>query len=118
MQAMDIIVHASEKEPFGMVVVEAMGLGKPVIAGAEGGPAEIITHETNGLLTPFGEPDALAAAIRRFINDVALAQRAARTAQQRALDFSSAHYAHSFIAQLLKTVGPSLKHSAFSYKNE
>jgi len=118
MQAMDIIVHASEKEPFGMVVVEAMALGKPVIAGAEGGPAEIITHETNGLLAPSGKPDALATAIHRFINDAALAQRAAHTAQQRALDFSSAHYAHSFIAQLRRTVGPSLKHSAVSYQNK
>ena len=100
MQAMDIIVHASEKEPFGMVVVEAMALEKPVIAGAEGGPAEIITHEINGLLAPFGEPDALATAIRRFINDTALAQRMAHTAQRRAEYFSDGHYALSFTMDL------------------
>ena len=33
MQAMDVFVHASDREPFGIVVIEAMALGKPVIAG-------------------------------------------------------------------------------------
>ncbi len=35
-QAMDIFVHASDQEPFGIVIIEAMALGKPVIAGDAG----------------------------------------------------------------------------------
>ena len=50
MQAMDVVVHASEREPFGIVVVEAMALGKPVVATRPGGPEEIITHDSDGQL--------------------------------------------------------------------
>jgi glycosyltransferase involved in cell wall biosynthesis len=60
MQAMDVVVHASEREPFGIVVVEAMSLGKPVVATLPGGPEEIITDGTDGRLVPWNRPDALA----------------------------------------------------------
>jgi len=46
---MDVFVSLPDNEPFGMVV-EAMGLGKPVIASASGGPTEIITDGENGPL--------------------------------------------------------------------
>ena len=42
-------------EPFGQVVVEAMGVGRPIIAAAAGGPLEIVTDGTDGLLTPPGD---------------------------------------------------------------
>ena len=57
---MDVIVHASDHEPFGIVVIEAMALGKPVVAGDAAGPTEIITDGVNGLLTPYGDAAALA----------------------------------------------------------
>lgn len=94
MQAMDVIVHASDREPFGIVVVEAMALGKPIVAGAEGGPAEIITPGVDGLLAPFGDVDALAVAIMRFLDDPALASRCGASARRRAADFSAERYAH------------------------
>ena len=59
MQAMDVIVHASDQEPFGIVVIEAMALGKPVVAGNAAGPTEVITEGVNGLLTPYGDAAAL-----------------------------------------------------------
>jgi len=118
MQAMDIIVHASDKEPFGIVIVEAMALGKPVVAGAEGGPAEIIQHETNGLLVPFGEPHLLAKAIRRYLDDKALSERTGYAAVQRAKDFSHEEFANSFVAQLRETVESSQESSALFYQNE
>jgi glycosyltransferase involved in cell wall biosynthesis len=93
MQAMDIVVHASDREPFGIVVVEAMALGKPVIAGAAGGPAEIITDGQDGLLVPFNDVPALARAVTRFLDDPAFAQRCGAAAQTRALDFSARRYA-------------------------
>jgi glycosyltransferase involved in cell wall biosynthesis len=58
MQAMDIVVHASDNEPFGIVTIEAMALGKPVVAAASGGPTEIITDGENGLLASYGDADA------------------------------------------------------------
>lgn len=93
MQAMDIIVHASDREPFGIVVVEAMALGKPVVAGAEGGPAEIITDGVDGLLAPYGSAPAIADAIGRFIDDPALAARCGAAAARRARDFSAQRFA-------------------------
>jgi glycosyltransferase involved in cell wall biosynthesis len=93
MQAMDIIVHASDREPFGIVVVEAMALGKPVVAGAAGGPSEIITPGVDGLLAPFEDARALAAAISRYLDDPAFAIRCGTAARARAAEFSARRYA-------------------------
>ena len=96
-QAMDVFVHASDKEPFGIVIIEAMALGKPVIAGSAGGPTEIITDGMNGLLTPYGDADKLAIAILRYLDEQEFAQSAGVAARQRALDFSTQNYAQNFI---------------------
>jgi glycosyltransferase involved in cell wall biosynthesis len=57
MQAMDVFVHASEREPFGIVVIEAMSLGKPVVATRPGGPEEIIRHDVDGQLVTWNRPN-------------------------------------------------------------
>ncbi len=106
MQAMDIIVHASDREPFGIVVVEAMALGKPVVAGAAGGPAEVISPGVNGLLAPFGDADALAGALLRLIDDPGLAARCADSAASRARDFSAIRYAKAFTDAVLDLLHP------------
>ena len=105
MQAMDVFVHASENEPFGIVTVEAMALGKPVVAGASGGPTEIITDGENGLLTPYGDADALAGAIVRYLDDPEFAGSVGRAAQTRAADFSSRRYAQNFISAVRAACG-------------
>ena len=106
-QAMDVFIHASDKEPFGIVIIEAMALGKPVIAGNAGGPTEIITEGVNGLLTPYGDAEALANAILRYLDDQEFARRVAAQAQQRALEFSTQRYAENFI-NAVRTVVPSV----------
>ena len=63
MQAMDLFVHASREEPFGIVIVEALSLAKPVVACAPGGPSEIVGPDVIGQLVPFGDADALAHAV-------------------------------------------------------
>ncbi len=61
MQASDIVIHTSNKpEPFGRVVVEALVLGKKVIASDQGGPNEIIEPGKNGLLFDTQNPEELA----------------------------------------------------------
>jgi glycogen synthase len=47
MHAIDVFVHGSRNEPFDMVVIEAMALGKSVVASAEGGPTEAIAWRTS-----------------------------------------------------------------------
>lgn len=69
--AADVGLHASVKpEPFGLVVPEAMALGKPVIAADRGGPAEVLTAES-GILYDVDRPDALAAALATLAADPA-----------------------------------------------
>jgi glycosyltransferase involved in cell wall biosynthesis len=97
MQACDVVVHASDNEPFGIVVIEAMALGKPVVAGAEGGPREIITEGVDGLFAPFGQPEALAQAVLRYLQNPEFARQAGEAARRRAQEFSIQRYAQRFV---------------------
>jgi glycosyltransferase involved in cell wall biosynthesis len=93
MQAMDVVIHASDAEPFGIVVIEAMALGKPTVATATAGPTEIITDGVDGLLWPPGDPHALAAALLRLLADPAAAATMATRGRRRAADFDVRRYA-------------------------
>lgn len=64
-----MLVPSLWKEPFGLVVIEAMARGLPVIASRVGGPAEIITHGVNGLLIEPGDALGLAQAVRQLLDD-------------------------------------------------
>lgn len=61
--AMDLFVHPGEPEPFGLVNLEAMAMGKPVVAFAHGALPEIVEQDVTGILVPPGDEDAGAAAI-------------------------------------------------------
>ncbi len=83
----DVLVHASViPEPFGQVVVEGMAAGLAVVASDAGGPAEVITHEVDGLLYPPRDVGALAAHLRRLADDptwrLGIANHAVRTAEK------------------------------------
>jgi glycosyltransferase involved in cell wall biosynthesis len=68
-EAMDIAVNASEEEPFGIVLLEAMAAGVPVVGVAAGGPLDIIQPEVSGVLAESGEPGDLADAIEFLLVD-------------------------------------------------
>jgi len=70
--ASDFLAMPSFEEPFGLVFAEAMAMKKPVIALDNGGAPEVVDHEKDGLLSPHGDVDALAANIRRLALDPAL----------------------------------------------
>ncbi len=81
--ALDLLVHASlQPEPFGLVVVEAMACGVPVLASCLGGPAEIIRAGHDGALVDPREPQALCAALRDLLLDRALRNRLGIAARQ------------------------------------
>jgi glycogen synthase len=73
----DIQVVPSRYEPFGMVVLEGMLYGLPIIASDLGGPKSILNDGQTGLLFPPRDVHALAAAIVRLIKDSSLRQRLA-----------------------------------------
>jgi glycosyltransferase involved in cell wall biosynthesis len=74
------VVLPSLQEGCPYVVLEALSLGLPVVACAVGGVAELIADGKNGLLVPPADPDALAAAITRVIEDPELLDRCRREA--------------------------------------
>ena len=78
------------REPFGIVVIEAMAGGSPVIGSCVGGIPEIVVDGESGLLVPPGDVDALAAAMRRLIEEPALCEQMGEAARRRAAQFSAA----------------------------
>ena len=56
------------EEPFGLIALEAMACGRPVVASDTAGLATIVRHESNGLLAPPGDAAALADALARLLD--------------------------------------------------
>lgn len=88
-QSLDVFVLPSrEPEPFGLVVLEAMASGKPVVATAQGGPLEIVRDRETGLLVTPRDPSAMAAGIVDLLSDPARAVAYGRAGRARV----EAHY--------------------------
>jgi len=102
MAACDVVCHTSrEPEPFGMVVIEAMSLARPVIATRGGGPSEIIVEPAQGILIPADDPDALAAAMISLIDDPARRARMGAAARDRVVaSFGVDTMARNFVTAL------------------
>ncbi len=76
--AADYYVVPSRHEPLGNVTLDGWMQGKPMVAAASQGPSWLISEEENGLLVPIDDPDAMAAALQRLIDDPELAATLAR----------------------------------------
>jgi len=100
-QQWDVLVFPSlYPEAFGMVVAEAMACACVPISSGVGGAFEVITHGTNGLLVPPGDPQALADVLTACIHDRTKLQRLGRRAQND----SRRLYAPARSAQRLETL--------------
>ncbi len=67
--ACDVFVYPAKQEDVGDAIVEAWGVGAPVIAADSLGPGLLIRHKENGLLVPVGDPISMAEAIKWMSND-------------------------------------------------
>ncbi|MDD4052659.1 MAG: glycosyltransferase, partial [candidate division Zixibacteria bacterium] len=73
--AADVYVSSSLHEGFSIATVEAMASGLPVVVTDSGGPAEIVAHGHTGLVVPIADASALSEAIRKILDDHALARK-------------------------------------------
>jgi glycosyltransferase involved in cell wall biosynthesis len=75
MAEVDCVVHASTLgEPFGMVIIEAMWAGRPIIATNGGGVPEIVTNGKDGLLVPMKDSPAMAEAMMAMLESPQMAR--------------------------------------------
>lgn len=76
MAALDVLVHCpTDPEGFGLILVEAMACGRPVVTVPEGGIVEVVTNGKNGIIVPAGDVGAIARAIGSLAGDSSLARR-------------------------------------------
>ena len=84
MQAFDLLVLNSWAEPFGLVIVEGMALGLPVLATNAGGVPEILKHGESGWLTPPKDDGALAGSIGTLLRNGGVRSRIGQRAKNQA----------------------------------
>jgi glycosyltransferase involved in cell wall biosynthesis len=96
----DVSVVPSLFEPFGIVALEAMAAGSPVVVSDTGGLSEIVNHEVDGVKVFTGNPDSLSWGIIRVLTDEALANRLRTNARRKLQE----KYDWDTIAQQTKTV--------------
>lgn len=85
----DLFLLPSETEAFGLVALEAMSCGVPVVASDVGGLPEVVRQPDSGLLVPVGDVDAMAAAALSFISDKATWAAASAAARDAAMAFAA-----------------------------
>jgi glycosyltransferase involved in cell wall biosynthesis len=81
--AMDVFVHPGDPEPFGLVNLEAMAMGLPVVAFSHGALPEIVADGETGLLVQPYEIQALANSIARLLEDGELRADLGRQGRRR-----------------------------------
>jgi glycosyltransferase involved in cell wall biosynthesis len=82
LRSLDVFVLPSRYEGLPLVVLEAMAAGAPVVAADVGAVSEAVVSGENGLLVPAGDAPALAAGIRRLLDDEPMRERLAAQARE------------------------------------
>ena len=100
-ERMDILVNASDCEPFGIVLLEGMARGVAVVAVDSGGPAEFVEDGRTGVLARSGEPQALADALEPLLASSALRHALGEAGrEQYAAEFTEAAMRERFFGRL------------------
>lgn len=87
---LDIMIHASiEPEPFGMVLLEGMAMGKPIIATNAGGPTEIVVNGETGILIPVNDHAKMAEAMIYFLSNKDEGKKMGEKGRQRLIEMFS-----------------------------
>jgi glycosyltransferase involved in cell wall biosynthesis len=95
-----VFLMTSRREPFGIVVVEAMAAGCPVVATRSGGPDSILTDGVDGLLADVADAPALADSVVRLLCDDGVRSRIVQCARRTVVE----HYSLEAIAERIAQV--------------
>ena len=98
MTSADVLVVPSIYEPFGIVALEGMATGVPVVASQVGGLAEVIDHDRTGILVYPRSPESIAWGIDQILSDPDHAKWLTEKAKEKL------HKAYSWEAVAMKTV--------------
>jgi glycosyltransferase involved in cell wall biosynthesis len=99
--AADASLLSSSWENFPHTVVEALAVGTPVLATAVGGVAEVVRDGENGLLVPPNDAEALAGAIRRFLEEDGLRARLAAAAAP-SVEYLAGEHVYTRLEEILQ----------------
>jgi glycogen synthase len=88
------------EEPFGLVPLEAMGVGRPVVATARGGTREFVRHERNALIFDADDDRALADCVSRLARDDSLRDRLVEAGRRTAAEYTMKGFAEQIVAQI------------------
>lgn len=84
-----VVIPSIWDEPFGLIAIEAMSMGRPVVASTAGALAELVIHGETGLLVPPGDANALESALAQLLADEALRHRLGEGALRHVVAFGA-----------------------------
>jgi glycosyltransferase involved in cell wall biosynthesis len=114
MQAVDLLVFPSRYEPFGLVVIEAMASGLPVITASTTGASDIVTPECGVVLPESDDIDALAAALLSLVSDRAIMQQMGKAARSIAEQHSWTTMAQTYV-DLFEELSKNEEHCSYPH---
>lgn len=99
---LDALVLTTKKETFGLVLIEAMHAGVPVIGSEAGGVPEIIDHQRTGLLFKSWDADSLAEQVKKLFRDEQLRKKLAVAGREKAREMFDAETQYGKLLTLMK----------------
>jgi glycosyltransferase involved in cell wall biosynthesis len=108
LRACDVFCHAAPFEPFGIVAIEAMAAGLPVVVPNSGGVRETVEHGVNGLLYPALNHQALGEAMVTFASQPALRESMGMASRKIAEERFSVQ---QYVSKLYRVYGVDVAHN-------
>lgn len=104
--ALDVLVHCSDAEPFGRVLIEGLATRRPLVAFADGAVPEIVQHGEIGLLVQPGDEQALAVAMAELLSDRERSRRMGAAGRRRVARYFTAAQTACSIEAVYRSLNP------------